>query len=86
METGDEAFKTLLGTVEFIGSRLAATELVTRALWVTYPNPQAALTYLERHLGQTLAQPQLLDRPDLRDAMKQYVEGLIRPAPTELPE
>ena len=86
METGDEAFKTLLGTVEFIGSRLAATELVTRALWVTHPNPQAALTYLERHLGQTLAQPQLLDNPKISAAVREYVENLTRPAQANLPK
>ena len=86
MQTEDEAFKTLLGTVEFIGARLAATELVTRAMWVAHPNQQEAQTYLERHLGQTLVQPQLLDNPKISAAVREYVENLTRPAPTNLPE
>lgn len=83
MQTEDEAFKTLLNTVEFMGSRLAAVELVTRALWVTHPHPQEALTYLERHLGQTLVQPGLLDRPGVAAAMRRCVENLVREAPQE---
>ena len=86
MQAEDEAFKTLMNTVEFMGSRLAAVELVTRALWVTHPQPQEALTYLERHLGQTLVQPGLLDRPGAATALKQYVENLVREAPQDLPD
>lgn len=78
MQTEDEAFKTLLNTVEFMGSRLAAVELVARALWVTHPQPQEALTYLERHLGQTLVQPGLLDRPGMAASMRRCVENLVR--------
>lgn len=86
MENEDSGFATLCKTVDFIGERLSAVELVTRALWVTHPNPQAALTYLERHLGLTLAQPQMLDNPKLGAALKQYTASLISPAPKEQTE
>ena len=86
MQTDDDGFKTLCGTVEFIGSRLSAVELVLRALWVTHPNPQAAMTYLERHLGQTLVQPHMLDDPKLGAALKEYTANLTRPASNESSE
>ena len=86
MQTESTAFETLCKTTEVMGSRLVAVELVLRALWVTHQNPQSALTYLERYLGQTLAQPQLLDNPRISAAVRECVENLTRPAPTNLPK
>lgn len=86
MQTETEAFKTLCDTTEFIGSRLAAVELVVRAMWVAHPNQQEAQTYLERHLGQTLVQPQLLDNPKTAAALREYVGRLTHPAAGELPK
>ena len=86
MQTETEAFKTLCDTTEFIGSRLAAVELVVRAMWVAHPNQQEAQTYLERHLGQTLVQPQLLDNPKISAAVRECVENLTRPAQANLPK
>jgi len=49
--------KPAAGSPEFFASRQIASELMIRAMFQMHPNKALVETYLDRMLGQTLAQP-----------------------------
>lgn len=81
-----EVLKKLGETIELVAARSAANELIVRALFHTHPNLDAARTYAERMLGQTLAQPHYVLNPQHAKTLRETVTFLMTPGPREQPE
>ena len=79
-----ESLKKLTDTMELIAARNAATELMVRALLHTHPNREAAQTYAERMLGQSLAQPGMVLNPAGAAYAKAAFAFLMQPPPPSL--
>lgn len=74
------------GTPEFFAARQVAAELMIRALYQMHPQKELVRVYMERMLGQTLAQPYLVLHPGHADLVKSTAEGFLAPPLNQLPE
>ena len=78
--------KPAAGSPDFFAARQVASELMLRALFQMHPNKEFVETYLDRMLGQTLAQPYFLLHPGSADLVKETLAAMRLPAPSEPPE
>lgn len=74
------------GTPEFFAVRQVAAELMLRALFQMHPNRALVQTYLERMLGQTLAQPYFVLNKGAAALMKSTLSAMQDPPIPEAPE
>jgi hypothetical protein len=82
----DSRKKPAAGSPEFFAARQIASELMLRALFQMHPNKDLVNTYLDRMLGQTLAQPFFLQNLGSADLVKETLENMRVPAPQYPPE
>lgn len=81
----EEREKVLLRTLELMAARTATCELMLRALFQTHPYREMARDYFESMLGQALAQPSFVTRPEYAEAARETAKLLTELAPPKLP-